>query len=55
MGEDELTCALCAEVYSHPYKLQACGHKFCFDCIQQTIEIVSKDISMYPLKCPQCL
>ena len=52
-GEDY--CGLCCSEYSHPFKLQACGHKFCFDCIQSSIRVVIKDLSMYPIRCPECL
>jgi hypothetical protein len=47
-------CGLCCEDYKNPFKLQGCGHTFCFDCIQDSIHVTVQDITMYPIKCPQC-
>ncbi|XP_046579432.1 mucin-4-like [Haliotis rubra] len=52
--EQELTCAVCCELYSCPLLLQ-CSHSFCKKCIQDLVR--NEDYySSYPVKfkCPVC-
>lgn len=38
-----------------PYKLQECGHTFCFDCLKDSVKYNISDATTYPLKCPECM
>ena len=57
--EEELlnadVCGICCEEPFRPYRLQQCGHKFCLQCMVDSISSALGDISMFPIKCPQCL
>ena len=48
-------CGICCEEPFRPYRLQQCGHKFCLQCLVDTINSALGDMSMFPIKCPQCL
>jgi hypothetical protein len=48
-------CGICCEEPFRPYRLQQCGHKFCLQCVMDHINMTLGDISMFPVKCPQCL
>lgn len=48
-------CGICCEDPSRPYRLQQCGHKFCLHCLLDNINMALGDMSMFPIKCPQCL
>jgi hypothetical protein len=58
-AEEELinseVCLICYEEPNKPYRLQNCGHKFCFGCLDQCINSILGDISMFPIKCPHCM
>lgn len=48
-------CGICCEEPFRPYRLQQCGHKFCLQCLVDSINSTLGDVSMFPIKCPQCL
>lgn len=48
-------CGICCEEPVRPYRLQQCGHKFCGNCLLSAINSSLGDLTMFPLKCPQCL
>jgi hypothetical protein len=58
-SEEELinteVCLICCEELSRPYRLQNCGHKFCYGCLDQCINSTLGDISLFPIKCPHCM
>ncbi|XP_078081557.1 E3 ubiquitin/ISG15 ligase TRIM25 isoform X2 [Mustelus asterias] len=45
--EQQLSCSICLEVFSHPVNLP-CGHTFCLDCIQKNWDQNALAV------CPQC-
>jgi len=47
-------CGICCQEPHRPYRLQSCSHKFCRDCLIQSINMALGDASMFPLKCPHC-
>ena len=49
--EDQLTCAICLDIFKDP-KLLQCFHVYCKDCLQQ---LVLQDIQgQFSLRCPTC-
>lgn len=46
---------ICYEEPIRVYRLQNCGHRFCFECLGQYVNSALGDISMFPIKCPHCL
>lgn len=44
---EQMTCAVCRELYQNPYSVGGCGHTFCFDCITRSFAAVGH-------KCPEC-
>lgn len=48
LDEEDLTCVICQEIFTDPYKVNGCGHTFCFHCISQFFAS-RRDIS-----CPIC-
>lgn len=49
------SCGICCEEPFRAYRLQKCGHKFCTQCLVDNIGSTLGDITMFPIKCPQCL
>ena len=49
--EDQLTCAICLDVFKDP-KLLQCFHVYCKDCLQQLV--VTDRQGQLSLRCPTC-
>ncbi|KAI0222027.1 hypothetical protein LSAT2_026716 [Lamellibrachia satsuma] len=50
--EEELTCAVCQEIYKEPMLLR-CGHSYCKTCLDSIVRSASQDgiVAMCPLRC----
>ncbi|KAK9844553.1 hypothetical protein WJX74_003980 [Apatococcus lobatus] len=48
--EAEVTCSLCANIYSDPVNFAGCSHIFCRDCVINTIE----GPGITKSECPTC-
>lgn len=52
--DNEKQCKICLGEVENGYRLLACSHKFCHDCLSEIISNALNDSSIFPIKCPTC-
>lgn len=52
--ENEKKCKICFGEIVKGYRLLACSHRFCHDCLSELISNALNELSIFPIQCPIC-